>query len=151
MNRNLFLHCILLIILSGCARTLAPPAETASVEKIARQIPKWTFVGKISQARPNPLRVLMRHTGDMAEALQIMKDNARQYSENFYRSLPLGASLYISPDNDLFINKNGGPAPEETVTIYRTVNRCENAPPPAPPETGSRIMADDIVEETLTE
>lgn len=151
MNRNLIFHCILLIIVSGCARALAPPAETAGGEKIARQIPKWTFVGKISRARPNPLRVLMLHTSDMAEALQIMEDNAWQYSEKFYRSLPLGASLYLSPDNDLFINKNGGPAPEETVTIYRTENRCKNAPPPVAPETGNHITADDILEETLTE
>lgn len=154
MKNRLYLFYLFILTLmpAGCVRSVyTPSADSPCLEKIARQIPRWTLVGKISPKYPNLMRVLMLRTGNMAEALQIMKSNGWKYSEKFYRSLPLKASIYLSAGNELLIRKDGGPAPAETVTIYESVNRCNKNPPPAPSRPDSHIFDDHIVEETLTE
>lgn len=84
-----------------------------------KQEPKWTLVGKISKEYPSPLRVLMQHTKDMEEALAIIEKNSWKYSEEYFRFLPYGTSVYISKENELFINKEGGPAPDEKVAVSK--------------------------------
>jgi hypothetical protein len=82
-----------------------------------KQVQKWAFIGKISKGHPNLVRVLMFHINDMVKSLDIINENSIKYSEKYSRFLPYGASVYISKDNELFINKKGGPAPEEIATV----------------------------------
>jgi hypothetical protein len=87
-----------------------------------KQVQKWAFIGKISKEHPTLLRVLTLHTNSMEESLAIINKNSRKYSEKYFRFLPHGTSVYISKDNELFINKKGGPAPEEVATVNKKQN-----------------------------
>jgi hypothetical protein len=73
-----------------------------------KQVQKWAFIGKISKEHPNLVRVLMFHTNDMVKSLDIINENSSKYSEKYFRFLPYGTSVYISKENELFINKKGG-------------------------------------------
>jgi hypothetical protein len=53
----------------------------------------------------------------MVKSLDIINENSSKYSEKYFRVLPDGTSVYISKDNELFINKKGGPAPEEIAIV----------------------------------
>jgi len=106
-----------------------------------KQTPKWELIGKISKEHPTLLRVLTLHTSDMGKALTIIKKNSSKYSEKYSRSLDYGASVYISKDNELFINKKGGPAPEEVVTVNKKQdNNNETSRPESRPAEKQIIM-----------
>ncbi len=112
-------------------------AENAQeIKAIApKQVQKWAFIGKISKEHPTLVRVLTLHTNDMAKALDIINKNSSKYSEKYFRSLDYGASVYISKDNELFINNKGGPAPEEVVAVNSNPdNNTEIAHPEDKPE-----------------
>ncbi len=97
------------------------------------------------------MRVLMIRTKDMGEALHIMKENSEKYSTKYFRSLPAGTSIYISKNNELFINKDGSAAPDETVNDT-TINNCKKEPRPGDKSSGNRnINLSEIKEEDLTE
>ena len=107
-------------------------AENAQkIKDIApKQIPKWAFIGKISKEHPNLFRVLTLHTNDMVKSFTIINKNSSKYSEKYLRFVPDGTSVYISKDNELFINKKGGPAPQEVVTVNKKkVNNNETSRP----------------------
>jgi hypothetical protein len=57
----------------------------------------------------------------MSAAVSIIKSNYYKYDEIFYKALPFGASIYISENGELLINKDGGNAPE-TLIIKRKPN-----------------------------
>ena len=96
------------------------PENAQKIKDIApKQVQKWAYIGKISKEHPTLLRVLKLHINDMAKSLDIINKNSSKYSEQYSRSLDYGASVYISKDNKLFINKKGGPAPEEVATVNK--------------------------------
>jgi len=101
----------------------APVEEADEGQKIKelapKQVPKWAFVGKISKEHPTLFKVLTLHTNDMVKSLAIINKNSSKYSEKYLQFLPDGTSVYISKDNELFINKKGGPAPEEVATANK--------------------------------
>jgi hypothetical protein len=107
-------------------------AENAQkIKDIApKQILKWAFIGKISKEHPNLFRVLTLHTNDMVKSFTIINKNSSKYSEKYLQFLPDGTSVYISKDNELFINKKGGLAPQEVVTVNKKkVNNNETSRP----------------------
>jgi hypothetical protein len=91
---------------------MAPVEEADEGQKIKeiapKQVQKWEFIGKISKEHPTLLGVLMLHTNDMVKSLDIINKNSSKYREKYLRFLPYGTSVYISKDNELFINKKGG-------------------------------------------
>jgi len=84
-----------------------------------KHAPKWAFIEKISKEHPTLFKVLTLHTNDMVKSLAIINKNSSKYSEKYLQFLPDGTSVYISKDNELFINKKGGPAPEEVATANK--------------------------------
>jgi hypothetical protein len=80
-----------------------------------KQVQKWAFIGKISKEHPNLVRVLMFHTNGMVKSLDIINKNSSKYSEKYFRFLPYGTSVYISKENELFINKKGGSTADEVI------------------------------------
>ena len=119
-------------------------AENAQkIKDIApKQIPKWAFIGKISKEHPNLFRVLTLHTNDMVKSFTIINKNSSKYSEKYLRFLPDGTSVYISKDNELFINKKGGPAPPKVVTVNKNPdNDNETSLPKEKPEEKQSITA----------
>ena len=143
------------ISISGCRPSAFSTGKTSAAascsKQIAHQTQKWLFVGKISKKHPNPMRVLMIRTKDMGEALHIMKENSEKYSTRYFRSLPSGTSIYISKNNELFINKDGSAAPDETVTTYTTIDNCEKKHLRYVPPENRNINISEIKEEDLTE
>ena len=106
----------------------------------SKQVQKWAFIGKISKEHPNIVRVLMFHTNDMVKSLDIINENSSKYSEKYFRVLPDGTSVYISKDNELFINKKGGPAPEEIAIVnIQQDNKNEASRPEYKPEEKQSI------------
>ncbi len=80
-------------------------APVYSQDIAPKQVQKWVFIGKISKEHSTLLRVLKLHTNDMVKSLDIINKNSSKYSEKYLRSLPYSTSVYISKDNELFINK----------------------------------------------
>ena len=124
----------------------APVEEADEGQKIKdiapKQVSKWAFVGKISKEHPTLLRVLTLHTNDMVKSLDIINKNSSKYSEKYLRFLPVGTSVYISKDNELSINKKGGPAPEEAETVNKKPdNKNETSPPDYKPAEKQSITA----------
>ena len=102
------------------AADVDPTIANVEINDISpKQVPKWAFIGKISKEHPTLFKVLTLHTNDMVKSLAIINKNSSKYSEKYLRFLPDGTSVYISKDNELFINKKGGPAPEEVATANK--------------------------------
>ena len=107
-------------LFSGCA--LFPGLKKDRVPKeITYTVPKWKKIGQISNETPTVTRILNRYLGNMSAAVSIIKSNYYKYDEIFYKALPFGASIYISENGELLINKDGGNAPE-TLIIKRKPN-----------------------------
>ena len=115
-----FLLVLILSFFTGCTPLTCLKKERAPKE-ITYTVPKWKHIGNISSEIPTVTRVLKRHTGNMCAALSIIQSNHYKYNKNFYKVLPLGASIYISEDAELYINPKGGKAPD-TVIIRREPN-----------------------------
>ncbi len=158
MKKHITALFLFMIAVSTAGCTIPPflsgktSTQTSCSKQIAHHEKKWIFVGKISKKHPNPMRVLMIQTQNMGAALHIMKENSEKYSTTYFRSLALGTSIYISKNNELFINKEGGAAPDETVTTYTTIDNCKKKPRLryVPPENRN-INISEIKEEDLTE
>ena len=149
----LFILSVTLYV-TGC--TLPPylktsPASSSPVQ-VSKQDPKWTFVGNISNEYPNTMRVLMLHTEDMGKALAVMRKNSPKYSTEYFSSLPYGASIYISKDNEMFINKKGGAAPNEGANVHkRHSTHKKTSLPRYTPVKETSVNISKIKEEDLTE
>ena len=115
-----FLLVLILSFFAGCTPLTCLKKERAPKE-ITYTVPKWKHIGNISSEIPTVTRVLKRHTGNMSAAISIIQSNHYKYNKNFYKVLPLGASIYISEDAELYINPNGEQAPD-TVIIRRKPN-----------------------------
>ena len=63
---------------------------------------------KLSKEHLTLFKVLKFYTNDMAKSLDIINKNFSKYSEKYLQFLPYGTNIYISKDNELFINKKGG-------------------------------------------
>jgi hypothetical protein len=115
-----FLVFLILSFFTGCA--LLPGLKKDRVPKeITYTVPKWKKIGQISNETPTVTRILNRYLGNMSAAVSIIKSNYYKYDEIFYKALPFGASMYISENGELLINKDGGNAPE-TLIIKRKPN-----------------------------
>ena len=107
-------------LFSGCA--LLPGSKKDRVPKdVTYTVPKWKKIGQISSETPTVTRILNKYLNNMSAAVSIIKSNYYKYDEIFYKSLPFGASIYISENGELLINKDGGNAPE-TFIIKRKPN-----------------------------
>ena len=94
----------------------------------------------------------MLHTKDMGKALAVMRENSWKYSTKYFRSLPYGASIYISKDNAMFINRKGGAAPDEETADYKSYSNHEKTSPPSyTPVKDTNVNISEIIEEDLTE
>jgi general secretion pathway protein D len=107
-----------------------------------KQVQKWAFIGKISKEHSTLLNVLMLHTKDTGKSYAIINKNSSKYSEKYFRFLPYGTSVYISKDNELFINKKGGSVPEEVAAVNKKQNNnTETSPPEYKPADKQIITA----------
>ena len=114
---------LLVFILSfftGCGTLTARKKESVP-KNISYTLPKWKHVGNVSNTTPTVTRVLKNYTGNMPSAINIIKSNHYKYNKHYYKTLPYGASIYISEDQELYINPDGGKAPD-TVIIKRKPN-----------------------------
>lgn len=147
---------LLYVILNTAGCTLSPYFKTnpapSRPEHISRQAPKWIFSGKISKEYPNTMRVLIRHTKDMGKALAIMRENSWKYSTEYLRALPYGTSIYLSKDNEMFINKKGEAAPDKGTANYTRHNTHQKTSLPRyTPVEDISVIISEIKEEDLTE
>lgn len=118
--KRILLLALSLYFLIGCT----PPAfvkEERVPKEVTESVPKWKHIGNISSETPTVTRVLKKYTRSMSAAVHIIQSNRDKYSNNFYKGLPSGASVYISADAELYINPAGGNAPD-TVIIKRKPN-----------------------------
>ena len=117
---TIILGFLFLSLFTGCTPLTALKKKQVPKE-IAYTVPKWKHIGNVSSETPTVTRVLKRYTGNMSAAINIIQSNHYKYNKNFYKVLPFGASIYISEDAELYINPNGGKAPD-TVIIRREPN-----------------------------
>ena len=115
-----FLVVLILSFFTGCTPLTCLKKERAPKE-ITYTVPKWKHIGNISSETPTVTRVLKKYTANLSAAINIIQSNHYKYDKNFYKVLPFGASIYISEDAELYINPNGGKAPD-TVLIRRKPN-----------------------------
>ena len=98
------------------------------------------------------MRVLIRHTKDMGKALAIMRENSWKYSTEYLRALPYGTSIYLSKDNEMFINKKGEAAPDKGTANYTRHNTHQKTSLPRyTPVEDISVIISEIKEEDLTE
>ena len=117
---TIFLVVLILSLFIGCT-PLTTLKKDREPKEITYTVPKWKHIGNISSETPTVTRVLKIHTGNMSAAVNIIQSNHYKYNKTFYNVLPFGASIYISEDAELYIDPNGGKAPD-TVIIKQKPN-----------------------------
>lgn len=132
----------------GCAKLpwldkFTTPEKTVPKE-ITYTVPKWQPIGVLSKEMPTVTQVLKRYTGSMSAAMTTIKANHWKYDKNFYQTLPFGIYIYISEDGELFINPEGGNAPDTLI-----IKRKPNPEYHATKQDDMKISS--ITEEDLTE
>jgi len=147
----------LLLLFSNCARPLlepAPeppaamistPAPPATAEKPSSPAGEWTFVGALSPTEPTVVRLLTAFLGNEKTALIVIRANQEQYSPDFYRTLPIGAAIFLSDRQELRIDPEGSLPPPNTVTPL------SHSDAPAPEAKSTAISRPAIAEEVLAE
>lgn len=105
-----------LCLFTGCQTS---PKKERVPKEISYTVPKWKHIGTISRETPTVTRILKTYTGNMSTAIHIIQSNHHKYSKSFYKVLPFGASVYISDDAELFINPNGGNAPDTVIIKHK--------------------------------
>lgn len=119
MRKTAPVFALFVLFYCGCAaRTPVEPNRPHMQEipeTITRKVPRWNYAGTVSQKAPNALRVLKRYTGRMGSAMGIVQENYYKYSKAFHKTLSYGTTVYISRDEELYIDPAGGPAPDEYI------------------------------------
>ena len=116
--RTIILVVLMLSFLTGCT-LLTPLKKERAPKEITYTVPKWKHIGNISSETPTVTRILKNHTGNISAAVNIIQSNHYKYNKNFYNVLPFGASIYISEDAELYIDPNGGKAPDTIIIKHK--------------------------------